>query len=83
MSSNQWRASAKVEAGWEKPGYLDSAWQAAKELGDYGMAPWGAAGFAAEHRLPARMLRKEFAAREARCAAPSFTTPAWASPSCI
>ena len=61
VSSNLWRASAKVEAGWEKPGYLDSAWQAAKDLGAYGMAPWGAAGFKVEHRLPARMLRKEFA----------------------
>src|ERR1019366_7931379 len=35
QSGNQWRAIAKVEDGWEKPGYLDSAWQAAKELGAY------------------------------------------------
>jgi alpha-L-rhamnosidase len=60
VSSNLWLATAKAEADWEKPGYLDSTWQAAKDLGAYGMAPWGATGFAAEHRLPARMLRKEF-----------------------
>jgi alpha-L-rhamnosidase len=64
VSSNLWLASAKAEPGWEKPGYLDSAWQAAKDLGGYGMAPWGAAGFQVEHRLPARMLRKEFAAEK-------------------
>ena len=51
----------KVEDGWEKPGYLDSAWQAAKVLGAYGMAPWKEAGYIGAHRLPARMLRKEFA----------------------
>ncbi len=61
VSSNLWLASAKAEPGWEKPGYLDSTWQAANDLGGYGMAPWGAAGFQVEHRLPARMLRKEFA----------------------
>ncbi len=60
QSGNAWRAASKVEAGWEKPGYLDSAWQAAKVLGDYGMAPWKDAGFMEAHRLPARMLRKEF-----------------------
>src|ERR1035437_3631619 len=61
QSGNQWRAIAKVEDGWEKPEYLDSAWQAAKELGAYGMAPWKEAGYVEAHRLPARMLRKEFA----------------------
>ena len=60
QTGSHWRASAKPEQGWEKPGYPDTAWQPAKELGNYGMAPWGAAGFVAEHRLPARLLRKEF-----------------------
>ena len=61
QSGNQWRAAAKVEDGWEKPGYLDTAWQAARELGAYGMAPWKESGYIGAHRLPARMLRKEFA----------------------
>ncbi|MCX6631083.1 MAG: alpha-L-rhamnosidase N-terminal domain-containing protein [Candidatus Solibacter sp.] len=61
QSDNSWRAIAKVEAGWEKPGYLDTVWQAAQELGEYGMAPWKEAGYLEEHRLPGRMLRKEFA----------------------
>ena len=60
QSGNQWRAIARVEPGWEKPGYLDTAWQAAKELGAYGMPPWKDAGFIGAHRLPARLLRKEF-----------------------
>jgi alpha-L-rhamnosidase len=37
------------------------AWQPAKDLGPFGMAPWAGIGFQAEHRLPARLLRKEFA----------------------
>lgn len=37
----------------------DAQWGAA-ELGPYGIAPWGEAGYAEEHALPARMLRKEF-----------------------
>lgn len=61
QSGNQWRTATKVEVDWEKPGYLDSAWQAAKEIGYYGIAPWKHAGFQEAHRLPARMLRKEFA----------------------
>ncbi|HLK66226.1 MAG TPA: family 78 glycoside hydrolase catalytic domain [Bryobacteraceae bacterium] len=60
QTNGHWHATAKPEPGWEKADYLDAAWPGAKELGEYGMAPWGAAGFVAEHRLPARLLRKEF-----------------------
>lgn len=59
-SGNHWRATAKVEEGWQKPGYLDTTWQPAAELGRYPAAPWGAMGWTAGHSLPARMLRKEF-----------------------
>jgi alpha-L-rhamnosidase len=57
-----WRASAASAAGWAQTGFDDSAWPAAASLGDYGIQPWGQAGFTGEHRLPARYLRKEFAA---------------------
>ncbi len=60
QTDNRWRSSAKVEDGWQKPGYLDIAWQPSIELGEYGMAPWGLVGLAAEHHLPGRLLRKEF-----------------------
>ncbi len=60
-TDGHWHATAKPEPGWENAQYLDAAWPGAKELGEYGMAPWGAAGFVVEHRLPARLLRKEFA----------------------
>ena len=61
QTDNRWRVAAKVEDGWQKQGYLDIAWQPSIELGEYGMAPWGLVGLTAEHHLPARMLRKEFA----------------------
>ncbi|HEY2015099.1 MAG TPA: family 78 glycoside hydrolase catalytic domain [Bryobacteraceae bacterium] len=67
-SGGHWRATAKPEPGWEKPVYADVAWAPARELGNYGMAPWNAAGFTAEHRLPARLLRKEFDAKKVRLA---------------
>jgi alpha-L-rhamnosidase len=60
QTGNHWRTSAKVEEGWQKSDYLDSAWRPSVVLGSYGMAPWGGLGMTAEHRLPARMLRKEF-----------------------
>ena len=59
-SGNTWRVIVKPEPGWEQTAYLDAAWQASKELGPYGMAPWGQPGILAEHRLPARYLRKPF-----------------------
>ena len=60
LSDSHWKVTAKPESGWESPAFLDFGWGTAKELGNYGMAPWGLAAFAAEHRLPARLLRKEF-----------------------
>ncbi len=60
QSANHWRANSKVEDGWQKPEYLDSAWRPSVELGRYGAAPWGWVGITGEHRLAARMLRKEF-----------------------
>jgi alpha-L-rhamnosidase len=60
QTGNHWRTIVKPEDGWWNPGFPDAAWQPAKDLGTYGMAPWGSAGFTVEHRLPARLLRKEF-----------------------
>jgi alpha-L-rhamnosidase len=49
-TSDAWKVSAAEPA----------AWGPAVDLGAYGMAPWGRVGLTAEHRLPARYLRKEF-----------------------
>jgi alpha-L-rhamnosidase len=61
VSDNTWRTIVKPEPEWERPGFLDAAWQPAKEIGAYGVAPWGETGLLAEHRLAARYLRTEFA----------------------
>ncbi len=37
-----WRGSDSLPAGWQKPGFDDSAWPQARTLGSYGVAPWGA-----------------------------------------
>jgi alpha-L-rhamnosidase len=59
-TGNQWKSAETAASDWEKAGFNDSAWSAAKELGAFGMKPWGEVGFIEERALPARMLRKEF-----------------------
>lgn len=59
-TGSQWKSAETASSDWEKAGFNDYAWQAAKELGAFGMKPWGEVGFVEERALPARMLRKEF-----------------------
>ncbi len=57
----QWKAADKEAAGWDQPSFNDASWTAAMKLGPTGMAPWGEIAGPEERRLPARMLRQEFA----------------------
>ena len=50
----------KTGAGWEAAQQEAGPYTAAKQLGPYGMKPWGEPGYQEERALPARMLRKEF-----------------------
>ena len=59
-TGSQWKSAEAAASGWEKASFDDSAWPPAKELGAFGMNPWGEVGFIEERALPARMLRKEF-----------------------
>ncbi|MGO8745080.1 MAG: family 78 glycoside hydrolase catalytic domain, partial [Thermoguttaceae bacterium] len=63
-SDGRWRAATEPKHGWEKAGFDDSAWVAARELGKAGIPPWGIPWgdlWHSEHRrLPARFLRREF-----------------------
>ena len=61
-TGSQWKSSLTAPAGWEQMTYQDSTWKPAKDLGVFGMAPWGPVGFLEERALPARLLRKEFEA---------------------
>ena len=62
VTDGQWRAADKEQPGWHSAEYDDSAWQPVRELGVYGMAPWGnvVASVTEQRRLAARMLRREF-----------------------
>ncbi len=42
--------------------YSNKDWKGSKDLGVYGIQPWGEPGFNNERALPARMLRREFTA---------------------
>jgi len=63
-TDQQWRVSPAEIPDWNVPEFNDSAWGPAKVLGEYGMAPWGEAGWAERRVLPARMLRKDFKVEE-------------------
>ncbi|MGP8246056.1 MAG: glycoside hydrolase family 78 protein [Bryobacteraceae bacterium] len=54
---------ATSSSAWKVAAAGTDAWASAVDLGAYGMAPWGRVGITAEHRLPARYLRKEFSTR--------------------
>jgi alpha-L-rhamnosidase len=58
-----WKVSGEESPDWQQPGFNDSGWTAAKDIGAYGIAPWGKVGFIEERALPARMLRREFTVR--------------------
>ena len=52
-----WKSSARIDDGWDKQGFDDSGWAAARELGGFGMAPWGRPA-ASQLGLP--LFRREF-----------------------
>jgi alpha-L-rhamnosidase len=41
VTDGSWKAAQSVPAGWEQPGFDDSAWPAAKDAAAYGSGPWG------------------------------------------
>ena len=59
-TSPSWKTSGAESAGWETASFNDAAWSTAKDIGAYGVEPWGDVGYTEERALPARMLRKEF-----------------------
>ncbi|MEU4247157.1 family 78 glycoside hydrolase catalytic domain [Amycolatopsis sp. NPDC026612] len=40
-TGNGWKSATTVPEGWEQPGFADTTWSAAADLGTYGTAPWG------------------------------------------
>jgi alpha-L-rhamnosidase len=56
-----WKVSKVLEPGWNKKGFDDSKWEAAKIIGPASMEPWGEPRTAEDRRFPARWLRTEFA----------------------
>ena len=60
-TDTEWNASTQVTPDWSASGFDDSSWSKAEVLGPVGMAPWGDVATADSRRLPARMLRRDFA----------------------
>lgn len=68
VTDTTWRVSRQGPEGWERPGFDDSAWVAASEIGDAFASPWYALGYGTEAcATPAeRQAREERIRREAR-----------------
>lgn len=58
-TDNSWKSATSLEDGWNTLAFDDTAWMTAKQLGEYGMQPWGFTGNE-DRRLPARYLRRKF-----------------------
>ena len=61
-TDTQWRSNLSKAEGWERAGFDDARWPAAKALGAFGTGPWGQFNQGGEdaRRLPARYVRREF-----------------------
>jgi alpha-L-rhamnosidase len=59
-TDESWKVSDREIDGWNKAGFDDSNWVAAKKLGPIGMEPWGNVRVSESRVQPARYLRKEF-----------------------
>ena len=59
-TDESWKVSDREIDGWNKAGFDDSNWVAAKKLGPVGMEPWGNVRVSESRVQPARYLRKEF-----------------------
>jgi alpha-L-rhamnosidase len=60
-TDGDWRSAREPNDRWRSVDFDDHAWVFAQSLGPAGIAPWGAVGEDEHRRLPARMLRREFA----------------------
>lgn len=59
-SDASWKVTSAEVKGWQKPGFDDSQWSSAEELGVNGTPPFAKVPGDEYRRLPARMLRREF-----------------------
>lgn len=59
-SERNWKTKDKTEEGWQEIGFDDSNWENARELGKFGMAPWGWLTPNGIFLLPTPYLRKSF-----------------------
>ncbi|MFO1522943.1 MAG: hypothetical protein U1G05_13060 [Kiritimatiellia bacterium] len=73
-----WKCSDRSHEGWTAPNFDDSEWVAARELGAFGMAPWGRPA-APPVGLP--MFRRDFQVAN-RCAARWFMCAGSATMTC-
>lgn len=62
VTDDGWKSSDAEADGWQRPGFDDTSWPAAREAAAYGQGPWGRSVSAPPP--PEALLRKEFTAKK-------------------
>lgn len=60
VTDAKWKAFQEKIEYWAQPDFSDDAWPGAKELGDYGCAPWSYLSSSGLYLPPVKYLRKAF-----------------------
>jgi alpha-L-rhamnosidase len=59
-TDNGWSMTAKAPDHWQQPAFAESGWQSAREMGKYGVEPWGRIESGQTFLPPPRVLQKTF-----------------------
>lgn len=59
-TDRQWKWAPSEQANWQHPDFDDSGWQDAREVGNFGVPPWGSVSPQVVYVPPLPFLRKTF-----------------------
>ena len=60
VTDRSWKCSRDEQPNWQQPDFDDSGWQDAREIGNFGVPPWGSVSPQAVYVPPLPFLRKTF-----------------------
>ena len=61
VTNRQWKWAQSEQPNWQRPDFDDSGWQDAREIGNFGVPPWGSVSPQTVYVPPLPFLRKTFA----------------------
>ncbi len=60
VTDRQWKWAQSEQPNWQQPDFDDSSWQDAREVGNFGVPPWGSVSPQTVYVPPLPFLRKTF-----------------------